>query len=110
MSLQYGNFTSGIKDSSVFTIPDYCKPKNPTPKCAPDQWQAIAYLKFGEGSGAWQGKLNTSVDFIKRIEAYDGHIQPDEGGRSVRFRLIKVFNKVRPNLLSLRRTLMKWHN
>ena len=94
ISLQYGNFTTGIKDTSVFDIPDYCNEDLSTFKCTPYQWQAVANVKFGEGSGAWHGKLNVSVDFIKRIEAYDGYAGPDENGSNKRFKLVKIFDQV----------------
>ena len=94
ISLQYGNFTTGIQDTSVFDIPDYCNEHLTTFKCTPYQWQAVANVKFGEGSGAWHGKLNVSVDFIKRIEAYDGYAGPDENGSNKRFKLVKIFDQV----------------
>lgn len=91
--MQYGNFTKGIKNKSVFDVPDYCKPKA-LPRCAQAEWQAVTFVKNGEGSSASSGSFRMAIDFEHQMEAYDGYYSPDEGGSKQPFKVVKFFAQV----------------
>lgn len=98
--MQYGNFTSGIHNMSVFDIPEYCH-SPPTTKCAPNMWQAVAHIKSGSGANSAEGKVILSVDFRRRLEVYDGHFSTvSAGSKNIRVQIFKNFTQVKYICLS----------
>lgn len=90
--MQYGNFTSGIRDTSVFDIPEYCH--HTAAKCAPNLWQAVANMKFtGEGN-LRRARFTVTVDFVRHLEVYDGFIQHSDESKNVHLKIFKNFTMV----------------